>query len=141
MTKLTTILLAGVATLAFTACGGGDSGSSSSYTAPVEDTNTIPLSVNGNQILVPGYVYDSSSRPTFEMYVAERGNVLFTSPGCYLYAYDANYNKYITLNGSDYIYEGTHEFGVGQYYITIGACGKGNPGTLTVQSNVLIVPQ
>ncbi len=57
MTKLTTILLAGFATLAFTACGSSGSSSTGSSTPPVQptpDPTEPPLSNNGNPNIAPG---------------------------------------------------------------------------------------
>ena len=140
MTKLTTILLAGVATLAFTACGSSSS-STGGTTPPVEDTTTIPLSVNGNQILVPGYVYPARAEDIIEMYVAESGNVLFTGGRCAFYAYDANFNDYqLDEYGNKAYFTTTEYFEAGMYYI-VAKSNKTSVCNMSVQSDVLIVPQ
>ncbi len=138
-----TLLLTAIAAL-FIGCGTtGTTGGGSTYTEPtyVPEEETIPISVNGNQILLPGYGYDIERGETYELHVKADGNVLFSgTTGCYYSTFDANYNEAVVDEyGYNRISPGkAYNLKKGLYYLTIGGCGKGyNPGFLTVESNVL----
>ncbi len=136
MKKLTTILLTGFATLAFTACGGSSSssGGSTPPSQPIEEES--PSLHNGSQTMQSG--------ETKLMYVNETGNVSFNwtyTGNCTMHAYDANYNPYnkmySILRPTNYIYSGdTYEFEPGEYNMYF-ECGSHNESTITILSSVV----
>ncbi len=139
-----TLLLTAIAAL-FIGCGTtGTTGGGSTYTEPtyVPEEETIPISVNGNQILLPGYGYDIERGETYELHVLKDGNVLFSgSSGCSYGIFDANYNEVLM---GEYLQDNrvwagkSFDFKKGLYYLTVSICSKGHDGGfLTVESNVL----
>ena len=136
MTKLTTILLTGFSTLAFTACGGSSSSSAGS-TAPAQPIEEASPSLhNGSQTMQSG--------ETKLMYVNETGNISFQwtyTGNCSMSAYDANYNPYKnfpyvgTLTNRLYS-GGTYEFEAGEYNMYF-SCRTHDESTITIFSSVV----
>ncbi len=144
MTKLTTIFLTGLTALAFTACGsdGGSSGENSGYDQPAYSSEP-PLSVNGNPVLVPGYVYSCARGKTFELYIHTYGYVKFVPQGeaeAHFTALDENYNGYRLAHSGSHVFPREDiPFEAGQYYLET-SYGCTGDGKFIVQSQVAYNP-
>ncbi len=133
--------LAGV--LLLSGCGGGGGGTSGGSTpvqpAPEpEPGETLPMTDQGNYLLLPGYTYPLILGDTYQMHVLEAGNVLFTGGTCIFNIFDSNYNEYdADIDGytAGNIRNGqTGYFEPGWYYINAySRCS----GEQTVHSDVL----
>ncbi len=152
LTNIVKILSIGIIALFITGCG--SSSSSSGSTSGVSDgsssvsdgssgtTSEYPLAPSGNYKLLPGYKYDCDKSEVYEMFVRERGNVVFSPTPLDFYVFDENYNDYYTgdgLGNKNAIYTGkSYTFNAGHYYITPRECAERNhEQTFNVQSNVL----
>ena len=102
-------------------------------------TSAYPFAPSGNYKLLPGYQYDCDRNTVYEMFVKERGNVIFLPTPLDFLVFDENYNDYSTGDYSNSIFTGkSYTFDAGHYYITPRECAeKTREKTFYVQSNVL----
>ncbi len=150
LTNIVKILSIGIIALFITGCG--SSSSSSGSTSGVSDgsssvsdgssgtTSEYPLAPSGNYKLLPGYKYDCDKSEVYEMFVRERGNVMFAPAPLSFNIFDGNFKEYYPENqNNNYVYGGSsYTFNAGHYYIAPYECAERNhEQTFSVQSNVL----
>ncbi len=138
MKKLTTILLAGVATLAFTACGGGGGSSDGSTTPPPTETPDLPIvsspfdtvtELHDGERISAG-IFQSSGINYYDLIMSKNGNIsidMHGYRGVYVTLYDENLNL-IQDN-----YWGNFKLNQGNYILKVGY----DTFPITLNSNAL----
>ncbi len=118
--------------------GGGTSGGSTPVQPAPEPGETLPITEQGNYLLLPGYTYPVENGDVLQMHVLQAGNVLFAGSACGFNVFDSNYNEYDIADSphnDEAIFIGEKGyFESGWYYLNVRDC----PGKeVSVQSNVL----